>query len=129
MDDIETGNMNDANDVIIVTSDYVPGYKITKVLETTWGLTVRSRGLGGNIMASLRSLGGGEIKEYVKLLNDARETAFNRLKESAKNLGANAIINMRFDTSDMAQMMTEIVAYGTAVIVEKVSSSENVSLS
>jgi len=122
-------NIENDNDIIVVTSDYVPGYKITKIIETTWGLTVRSRGLGGNIVASLRTIAGGEIKEYVKLLNDARETALNRLKESAKNLGANAVLNMRFDTSDMAQMMTEIVAYGTAVIVEKVESSENVSLS
>lgn len=125
MDNIE----NDTNDIIVVTSDYVPGYKITKIIETTWGLTVRSRGLGGNIVASLRTIAGGEIKEYSKLLNDARETALNRLKESAKNLGANAVLNMRFDTSDMAQMMTEIVAYGTAVIVEKVESSQTVSLS
>ncbi len=122
-------NIENDNDIIVVTSDYVPGYKITKVIETTWGLTVRSRGLGGNIVASLRTIAGGEIKEYVKLLNDARETALNRLKESAKNLGANAVLNMRFDTSDMAQMMTEIVAYGTAVIVEKVESSQTVSLS
>jgi len=122
-------NIENDNNIIVVTSDYVPGYKITKVIETTWGLTVRSRGLGGNIVASLRTIAGGEIKEYVKLLNDARETALNRLKESAKNLGANAVLNMRFDTSDMAQMMTEIVAYGTAVIVEKVESSQTVSLS
>ncbi len=116
-------------DVIIVTSDYVPGYKIVKVIDTIWGLTVRSRGLGGNIMASIRSIGGGEIKEYSKLLNDAREAAYERLKQAAGNLHANAVINMRFDTSDMAQMMTEIVAYGTAVVVEKVESSQNVSLS
>jgi len=127
MDNIDINNIG--NNIIVVTSDYVPGYKITKIIETTWGLTVRSRGLGGNIVASLRTIAGGEIKEYSKLLNDARETAFNRLKESARNLGANAVINMRFDTSDMAQMMTEIVAYGTAVIVEKVESSQAVSLS
>ena len=90
---------------------------------------MRSRGIGGNLMAGLRSMAGGEIKEYVKLLNDARETALSRLKEAAKNLGANAVINMRFDTSDMAQTMTEIVAYGTAVIVEKAESSQTVSLS
>ncbi len=114
----------------MVTTNYVPGKKITKVLGIIWGITVRSRGLGGNIMAGLRSLGGGEIKEYSKMLSDARATAMSRLSESATQLGANAVIEMRFDSSDIGQVMTEIVAYGTAVVVENVSGNvENVSLS
>ena len=68
-------------------------------------------------MAGLRSLKGGEIKEYITLLNDARNVAMTRLKEEARTLGANALIDVRFDSSDFAQIMTEIVAYGTAVII------------
>ncbi|AAT42932.1 YbjQ family protein [Picrophilus oshimae] len=117
------------DDVIVVTSDYVPGHRIVKILGVTWGLTVRSRGLGGNLVAGLRTIAGGEIKEYVTLLNDARETALQRLISSAKAMGATAVINMRFDTSDMAQAMTEIVAYGTAVVTEPVENSQNVTLS
>ncbi|WP_075056836.1 heavy metal-binding domain-containing protein [Thermogymnomonas acidicola] len=112
-------------EITAVTSDYVPGKKIVKVIGTVWGgITVRSRGgLGGNIMASLRSLaGGGEINEYVKMLNDARSVAVQRLMDRASSMGANAVISLRFDSSDIAQVMTEIVAYGTAVVVEDGSS-------
>jgi uncharacterized protein YbjQ (UPF0145 family) len=109
---------------------YLPGKKITKVIGTIWGITVRSRGLGGNIMAGLRSLAGGEITEYVKLLSDARSHAMDRLRDNAKQLGANAVIDLSFDSSEIGQTMSEIVAYGTAVIVEDVSGDlERVSLS
>jgi uncharacterized protein YbjQ (UPF0145 family) len=122
--------MTDESGVIMVTMNYVPGKKITKVIGTIWGITVRSRGIGGNIMAGLRSLGGGEIKEYSKMLSDARNTAMDRLKDAAKQLGANAVIELRFDSSDIGQVMTEIVAYGTAVIIEDASgTAERVSLS
>lgn len=120
----------DSNDVTLVTTNYVPGKKIDKVLGTVWGITVRSRGLGGNIMASLRSLGGGEIKEYTVMLSDARATALQRLREAAANAGANAVIELRFDSSDIGQIMTEIVAYGTAVVVSDAPGQvERVSLS
>jgi uncharacterized protein YbjQ (UPF0145 family) len=122
--------MTEESGVIMVTMNYVPGKKITNVIGTIWGITVRSRGIGGNIMAGLRSLGGGEIKEYSKMLSDARNTAMDRLKDAAKQLGANAVIELRFDSSDIGQVMTEIVAYGTAVIVEDASgTAERVSLS
>jgi len=122
--------MSEESGIIMVTMNYVPGKKITKVIGTIWGITVRSRGIGGNIMAGLRSLGGGEIKEYSKMLSDARNTAMDRLKDAAKQLGANAVIELRFDSSDIGQVMTEIVAYGTAVIVEDASgTAERVSLS
>jgi len=122
--------MTEESGVIMVTMNYVPGKKITKVIGTIWGITVRSRGIGGNIMAGLRSLGGGEIKEYSKMLSDARNTAMDRLKDAAKQLGANAVIELRFDSSDIGQVMTEIVAYGTAVIIEDASgTAERVSLS
>ena len=122
--------MTEESGVIMVTMNYVPGKNITKVIGTIWGITVRSRGIGGNIMAGLRSLGGGEIKEYSKMLSDARNTAMDRLRDSAKQLGANAVIELRFDSSDIGQVMTEIVAYGTAVIVENASgTAERVTLS
>ncbi len=109
------------SDVIIVSTNYVPGHRVTEVKGAIWGITVRSRGLGGNLMAGLRSIAGGEIKEYVVMLNDARNLALQRLKEEAQKAGANAVLDMKFDTSDIAQTMTEIVAYGTAAVVEPIS--------
>jgi uncharacterized protein YbjQ (UPF0145 family) len=107
------------DDIIIVSMPYLPGYKITKTIGFTWGLIVRSRGLGGNIAAGLRSLAGGEIHEYTQLLNQSREQALDRLKEHAKTLGANAVLSVEFDSSEIGQIMTEVLAYGTAVVVEK----------
>ena len=107
------------NDIIIVSTPYLPGYKITKTIGFTWGLIVRSRGLCGNIAAGLRSIVGGEIHEYTQLLNESREQALDRLKEHAKALGANAILSVEFDSSEIGQTMTELLAYGTAVVVEK----------
>lgn len=113
----------------VVTTNYVPGHSITESLGAVWGLTVRSRGLGGNISAGLRSIVGGEIKEYVKMLNDSRTEAMKRLMEKAESMGANAVVELRFDTSEISNYMTEIVAYGTAVKVEKASPGETVRLS
>jgi uncharacterized protein YbjQ (UPF0145 family) len=79
---------------------------------------VRSRGFSGNLIAGLRSLGGGEIHEYTELLEDTRRQALDRLVQNATLMGANAVISMRFDSSEIANTMTEIVAYGTAVVVE-----------
>jgi uncharacterized protein YbjQ (UPF0145 family) len=116
--------------VIVVATNYVPGYRVKEVKGTIWGITVRSRGIGGNVMAGLRSLKGGEIKEYVEMLNEARNLAQERLVAEAEKVGANAVLDMRFDTSDIAQYMTEIVAYGTAVVTEPVSEkTEAVTLS
>jgi uncharacterized protein YbjQ (UPF0145 family) len=108
-----------ANEIIIVSTPYLPGYKITKTLGFTWGLIVRSRGLGRNITAGLRSIIGGEIHEYTELLNQSREQALDRLREHAKALGANAVVSVEFDSSEIGQTMTELLAYGTAVVVEK----------
>lgn len=107
------------NNIIVVSTPYLPGYKIVKTIGFTWGLIVRSRGLGGNITAGLRSLVGGEIHEYTQLLNESREQALDRLKEHAAALGANAVIGVEFDSSEIGQVMTELLAYGTAVVVEK----------
>jgi uncharacterized protein YbjQ (UPF0145 family) len=124
------GNYNTSSpDMIVVSTPYVPGYKITNVLGFTWGLIVRSRGLGGNVVASLRTIAGGEIKEYTQMLDQSRYEALERLKQHAKTLGANAVIEVRFDSSEIGQVMSEILAYGTAVIVEKEASpSQPVSL-
>jgi uncharacterized protein YbjQ (UPF0145 family) len=81
------------------------------------GLVVRSRGFSGNLIAGLRSLAGGEIHEYTQLLEDTRRQALDRLVKNATLMGANAVISMRFDSSELAGTMSEIVAYGTAVVV------------
>jgi uncharacterized protein YbjQ (UPF0145 family) len=107
------------NELIIVSTPYVPGCKITRTIGVTWGLIVRSRGLGRNITAGLRSIAGGEIHEYTELLNQSRDQALARLREHALALGANAVVCMQFDSSEIGQTMTELLAYGTAVVVEK----------
>ena len=103
--------------MIVVTSPFVAGQRIVETRGLAVGLVVRSRGIGPNIAAAFRSLGGGEIHEYTKLLEDTRRHAVERLVEHATQLGANAIVSMRFDSSEMGSTMSEIVAYGTAVIV------------
>lgn len=105
-------------DVIIVTTPFVSGYHVTRVLGATFGLLVRSRGLGQNIAAYFRAWAGGEIKLYTQLLEQTRHTAIERLAAHAKSLGANAVVSVGFDTSEMGQSMTEVLAYGTAVVVE-----------
>jgi uncharacterized protein YbjQ (UPF0145 family) len=116
-------------EIAVVTTNYVPGMRITRVVGPAFGIVVRSRGVGGNIVAGLRSLVGGEIHEYTRMLSDAREDAIKRLMEHAKGMGANAVVSMSFDSADIGSIMTEIVAYGTAVVVEKDSGkSEPVSL-
>ncbi|BAB66111.1 YbjQ family protein [Sulfurisphaera tokodaii] len=107
------------SDILITTAQELPGYKIVEVKGVVIGITVRSRGLGGNIAASFRSLIGGEIKEYVEMAEQARMQALERMIERAKALGANAVISVRFDSNELAQNMDEIIAYGTAVVVTK----------
>jgi uncharacterized protein YbjQ (UPF0145 family) len=103
--------------MIVVTSENVAGYFVSRTLGQCFGVVVRSRGLGGNIVASLRSLVGGEIHEYTQLLEEARRHAVDRLVRNATAMGANAVIMMRFDSAEIGQTMSEIVAYGTAVIL------------
>lgn len=103
--------------MIVVTTPYVTGFRIAEMKGEVFGLVVRSRGLGGNIMASLRSLGGGEIHEYTQLLEESRQQAIERLVENARQVGANAVLSMRFDSSSLADFMSEIVAYGTAAVL------------
>jgi uncharacterized protein YbjQ (UPF0145 family) len=101
--------------MIVVTTGTIAGHTITASLGQVFGVVVRSRGLGGNIVASLRSLAGGEIHEYTSLLEDSRRQAVDRMVENATAMGANAVVRMMFDSSEMGTIMTEIVAYGTAV--------------
>jgi uncharacterized protein YbjQ (UPF0145 family) len=105
--------------MFVVTSEHVTGHRITETKGQVFGVVVRSRGIGGNIMAGLRSIVGGEIKEYTELLEEARRHAVDRMVQNASAMGANAIIMMRFDSSEIGQTMSEIVAYGTGVVVER----------
>jgi uncharacterized protein YbjQ (UPF0145 family) len=106
--------------VIIATTENIAGYRVVTTLGQVFGVVVRSRGIGGNIMAGLRSIVGGEIHEYTQLLEEARRHAVDRLVANATAMGANAVIMMRFDSAEIGQTMSEIVAYGTAVVMEPV---------
>lgn len=105
--------------MIIVTTENVANYKVTEVLGPVFGLTVRARGIGKDIVASFKGLLGGEINQYTEMLEDARKQAIDRMVKNAGTMGANAIIMMRFDSGEIGQNMSEIIAYGTAVIIEK----------
>ncbi len=104
--------------MIIVTTDSIAGKKITKTLGVVRGNTIRARHVGKDILAGLKNVFGGEIEEYTKLMAEAREQALDRMMNSAEEMGANAIINVRFTTSFIMGAASEILAYGTAVIVE-----------
>ena len=103
--------------MIVATTPYVAGHRVTETKGQVFGLVVRSRGLGGNITAGLRSLVGGEIHEYTQLLEDTRRQAIDRLVQNATLMGANAVISMRVDSTELASTMSEIGAYGTAVVL------------
>jgi uncharacterized protein YbjQ (UPF0145 family) len=125
MEDIETREDRMAPEsnaqsqsMIVTTTENIPGTLVTRTIGQVFGLTVRSRSLGGNIAAGLKSLFGGEIRSYVKLNEDARRQAVDRMVENAVAMGANAVCMMRFDATEMGRGMSEIVAYGTARKVE-----------
>jgi uncharacterized protein YbjQ (UPF0145 family) len=101
--------------MIISTMNELPGYEIQEVLGEVFGLTVRSRNVGSQIGASLKSLAGGELKGMTKMLAEGREHATQRLVEEAESKGADAILAFRFDTSELGTTWTEVCAYGTAV--------------
>jgi len=106
--------------MIIVTSHEIAGKRIVRTLGIVRGNTVRSRNLGRDIMAEFRNWVGGEVREYTKLLAESRECALDRMVEEAESLGADAIIGMRFATSEVARTAAEILAYGTAVELEDI---------
>ena len=101
-----------------MTTENVAGHRTVRTLGQVFGVVVRSRGMGGNFMAGLRSIVGGEIKEYTQMLEEARRHALDRLAQNATVMGANAVLMMRFDSAEIAQTMSEIVAYGTAAVIE-----------
>ena len=104
--------------MLIVTMNDIPGYKVEEVMGEVFGLTVRSRNVFSQIGAMLRSAFGGELKGMTTMLVDSRIQAIERLTEEAESKGANAIIAMRFDASELSSTWTEICAYGTAVRVQ-----------
>jgi uncharacterized protein YbjQ (UPF0145 family) len=103
--------------MIVTTTNSIAGQREVETRGQVFGVVVRSRGLGGNILAFLRSIGGGEIHEYTSLLEDTRRQAIDRMVSNATAMGANAILAMRFDSSELGSTMSEVVAYGTAVVV------------
>jgi len=105
--------------MLVVTTENVPGHRVTETLGQVFGVVVRSRGIGGNIVAGLRSIVGGEITEYTALVEDTRRHAIDRLVKNAKLMGADAVVMMRFDSGSIGQTMNEVVAYGTAVILDR----------
>jgi uncharacterized protein YbjQ (UPF0145 family) len=109
------------NRVIVVTTPTVPGYKIVKVLGTVHGITVRTRGVGGKIIAGIEGIFGGEVTSYTSECEKARRDSLKRLVEKAAEMGANAIVGADFETSDILQgTATLFSAYGTAVVVEPI---------
>jgi uncharacterized protein YbjQ (UPF0145 family) len=101
----------------VTTTFEFPGWRVERHLGTVFGLVVRSMGFAKGFGASFRALAGGEVTQYTQLLEDSRRHAMDRMIENARLLGANAIVGMRFDSSEMGESLTEIAAYGTAVVV------------
>lgn len=108
--------------MIVVTTERIANYEVSEVLGTAFGVVVRARGIGGDIMASLKGLVGGEVKQYTQMIEDARRQAMDRMIENAHAMGGDGIIMMRFDSGDVGQNMSEIVAYGTVVKLKAVQS-------
>lgn len=104
--------------MILVTSEEIAGKTITKTVGLVKGSTIRARHLGRDIMAGLRGIVGGEITEYTKMMAESRETALKRMVEDAEKQGANAVVSMRFATSMVMQNASEVVAYGTGVVIK-----------
>ncbi len=104
--------------MLITTTDSIEGKRIVKTIGLAKGNTIRARHIGCDIMAGLKNIVGGEITDYTKMMAESREQAIDRMIEDAQDKGANAIIQMRFATSMVMQSASEILAYGTAVVVE-----------
>lgn len=105
--------------MLVTTTDTLPGYRVVRHIGVMRGLSVRSRSVVGNIGASIQILFGGNITMYTKLAEEARQEAYDLLIAQAEAAGANAILGMRYDANEMASAVTEVLAYGTAVVVEK----------
>jgi uncharacterized protein YbjQ (UPF0145 family) len=116
-------NITSPQAMIVTTTENIPGTRVVKTIGQVFGLTVRSRSLGGNIAAFLKGLVGGEIGSYIKLNEDSRRQALDRMVQNAAAMGANAVTMMRFDSTEMGRAMSEIVAYGTARVIESAATS------
>jgi uncharacterized protein YbjQ (UPF0145 family) len=110
--------------MIIVTTNDIAGYRIDAIYGEVMGLTVRSRDIGASFTASLRSIAGGELPEMTRMLYESRQEVMRRMIAEAEQKGANAIVAMRFDTSDLGTNWTEVCAYGSAVIVSPIGAGE-----
>jgi uncharacterized protein YbjQ (UPF0145 family) len=111
--------------MLVVTTNELEGYRVVRHLGMVKGLTVRSRSVVGNIGAAIQILFGGNITVYTKLAEQTRQEAFDLLVENAKKMGANAILAMRYDANEIAAAVTEVLAYGSAVVVEPINAAEN----
>lgn len=105
--------------MIVVNTEMVPGYNVTKVLGLVQGNTVRAKHVGRDMAAGLKNIVGGELKGYSELLTESRRQALERMLDQAKQLGANAVVNVRFSTSAVTTGAAELYAYGTAAVVEQ----------
>ena len=110
-----TGSRSDMADLLVTTTDTVPGREIVATLGLVRGSTVRAKHIGSDIVAALRNLVGGEVREYAALLAGAREQAMDRMLAEARRLGADAVVAVRMETSTIQQGASEILCYGTAV--------------
>ena len=106
-------------EILVVSAPHLPGYRITEVLGLVRGNTVRARHIGRDILALFRNIVGGEVHEYRKLMAESREQALDQMIDEARELGADAIISLRMTTSMIGQGMAELLAFGTAVRIEK----------
>ena len=107
-------------EILVVTTNDIPGYEVVEVYGEVFGVLTRSRNFVSTFGASLKTIVGGEIGAYTKLLTDSRIEATERMKQAAAQKGANAVIAMRFDTGEIGQSMNEVAAYGTAVKIRKI---------
>ena len=119
---MEASNVSAPHSTLLVTTmNDLPGYEVVGVYGEVFGLIVRARNAFSNMGASFRTIAGGEVKGYTKLLSESREHAVDRLREAAAAKGANAVIAMRFDCNEIGGIMSEVAAYGTAVIVRPIA--------
>ncbi len=115
---VNPSNMTTQREMLVVTSDAIPGFRIVRVCGLARGNTVRARNFGRDFLAGLKSMVGGEVGTYTKMLSQSREQALDRMQSEALQLGGNAIVAMRITTSTVMQGAAEILAYGTAVVIE-----------
>jgi uncharacterized protein YbjQ (UPF0145 family) len=107
------------DDIMVVTTNELPGYEVVEVYGEVFGVIVRSRNVFSNMGAGLRTVFGGEVRGYTKMVSQSREHSMKRLRQAATEKGANAVLMMRFDSGDIGKVMNEVAAYGTAVKVVK----------